>query len=196
MDEDTLGECPLCDQKFHKDALEAHVNMCLFLREAGGSSKSPASSSAGKRKTFSIFGPPKRIKQDSGPTKGKGDAEIVINSDSDSESPPKETKGNKDVSGNKWKIKDDEKPSSKTKTEDKRPVLANNIPLAERMRPDSLDNYIGQAHIMNKNATLRQVIDKHEIPSMILWGPPGCGKVRYMYNVCQYSILTTFYNPF
>lgn len=174
MDEDTHGECPLCEQKFPKDTLEVHVNMCLFLREAGGSAKSPASTTpnGGKRKVFSIFGAPKRIKQEE--LKGQGDTEIVINSDSDPESPPDDKKSN---GGDKPKIQDVRKSLTKAKPDDSRPVLATNIPLAERMRPDSLDNYIGQEHIMSKNATLRQVIDKHEIPSMILWGPPGCGKV-------------------
>lgn len=174
MDEDTHGECPLCEQKFPKETLEVHVNMCLFLREAGGSAKSPASTTpnGGKRKVFSIFGAPKRIKQDE--VKGQGDTEIVINSDSDPESTPEDKKSN---GGDTPKIQDVRKSLSKAKPDDPRPVLATNIPLAERMRPDSLDNYIGQEHIMSKNATLRQVIDKHEIPSMILWGPPGCGKV-------------------
>lgn len=49
------------------------------------------------------------------------------------------------------------------------------IPLAEKMRPDSIDDYVGQDHIIGKNTILRQVLDKNEVPSMILWGPPGCG---------------------
>lgn len=49
-------------------------------------------------------------------------------------------------------------------------------PLAERMRPKSLDEYIGQNHLVGKGAVLRQAIDSGKIPSFILWGPPGVGK--------------------
>lgn len=49
-------------------------------------------------------------------------------------------------------------------------------PLAETLRPTSLDNYIGQQHLVGKGAVLRTLIDGGRIPSMILWGPPGIGK--------------------
>lgn len=49
-------------------------------------------------------------------------------------------------------------------------------PLAERMRPENLDSYVGQQHLVGPGAVLRQAIDNRTIPSMILWGPPGVGK--------------------
>jgi putative ATPase len=49
-------------------------------------------------------------------------------------------------------------------------------PLAERMRPTSLDNYVGQRHLLQPGASLRKALDSGMIPSMILWGPPGVGK--------------------
>lgn len=49
-------------------------------------------------------------------------------------------------------------------------------PLAERMRPTSLDGYIGQEHLVGKGAVLRSMIDSGRITSFILWGPPGVGK--------------------
>lgn len=51
-----------------------------------------------------------------------------------------------------------------------------NAPLAERMRPKSLDDYIGQQHLLKKDASLRLALDSGIIPSMIFWGPPGVGK--------------------
>ncbi len=50
------------------------------------------------------------------------------------------------------------------------------IPLAERMRPKTLDDYIGQEHLVGNGAVLRNAIESGGIPSMILWGPPGVGK--------------------
>jgi putative ATPase len=54
-------------------------------------------------------------------------------------------------------------------------MLANQ-PLAERMRPRDLDDFCGQVHLVGKNAVLRKVIESGNIPSFILWGPPGVGK--------------------
>ncbi|MDY4174853.1 MAG: replication-associated recombination protein A, partial [Bacteroidales bacterium] len=50
------------------------------------------------------------------------------------------------------------------------------LPLAERMRPESLDDYVGQSHLIGPNAVLRRMIDSGNISSIILWGPPGVGK--------------------
>jgi len=51
-----------------------------------------------------------------------------------------------------------------------------NTPLAERLRPQTLDDYISQQHLVGKNGTLTRHIQQGLIPSMILWGPPGIGK--------------------
>jgi putative ATPase len=50
------------------------------------------------------------------------------------------------------------------------------IPLAERLRPTSLENYIGQEHLVGPGSVLRNSIESGVLPSMILWGPPGVGK--------------------
>jgi len=49
-------------------------------------------------------------------------------------------------------------------------------PLASRMRPESLENYIGQKHLLGKGKVLRQILEKDQVSSMIFWGPPGVGK--------------------
>lgn len=49
-------------------------------------------------------------------------------------------------------------------------------PLADRIRPKSLDEFVGQSHILGKEGLIRKAIEKDRIFSMILWGPPGCGK--------------------
>ncbi len=51
-----------------------------------------------------------------------------------------------------------------------------NQPLAERLRPKNLDEYIGQKHLVGENGVLRKTLQSKRIPSMILWGPPGVGK--------------------
>jgi putative ATPase len=54
--------------------------------------------------------------------------------------------------------------------------MNNNIPLAERLRPQSLEDYIGQEHLVGENGIIRRMIDAGRINSFILWGPPGVGK--------------------
>ncbi len=54
--------------------------------------------------------------------------------------------------------------------------MLTNQPLADRMRPNNLNDYIGQKHLTGKGAILRQAIESGQIPSFILWGPPGVGK--------------------
>ena len=51
-----------------------------------------------------------------------------------------------------------------------------NIPLAERLRPKSLNDYIGQEHLVGEGAIIRMMIESGRINSFILWGPPGVGK--------------------
>jgi putative ATPase len=54
--------------------------------------------------------------------------------------------------------------------------MTTRIPLAERLRPKTLDEYVGQQHIVGEGAVLRLAVQRKNIPSMILWGPPGVGK--------------------
>ncbi|MCF6240786.1 MAG: AAA family ATPase, partial [Bacteroidales bacterium] len=62
-----------------------------------------------------------------------------------------------------------------------------NIPLPERMRPKRLDDYIGQEHLIGKNKALRKMIDSGNIPSMILWGPPGVGKTTLAKLIAEHT---------
>jgi putative ATPase len=54
--------------------------------------------------------------------------------------------------------------------------MAINQPLADRLRPKNLQDFIGQEHLVGENAVLRKIIESGNIPSFILWGPPGTGK--------------------
>ncbi|MBC7566224.1 MAG: replication-associated recombination protein A [Pedobacter sp.] len=63
--------------------------------------------------------------------------------------------------------------------------MQNLPPLAERMRPQSLDEYVGQKHIVGPDAVLRKAIQSAQLPSMIFWGPPGVGKTTLAYIISQ-----------
>lgn len=60
-----------------------------------------------------------------------------------------------------------------------------NLPLAERLRPKNLDEYIGQKHLVGEGAVIRKAIESGNLPSMIFWGPPGVGKTTLAKIISQ-----------
>ena len=68
-------------------------------------------------------------------------------------------------------------------------LFSNNLnkerPLADRMRPDSLDEFVGQKKVVGKGTMLRVAIEKDSIPSMIFWGPPGSGKTTLAWVIAK-----------
>lgn len=65
-------------------------------------------------------------------------------------------------------------------------------PLAERMRPKTLDEYIGQRHLVGEGAVLRKMIDAGRVSSFLLWGPPGVGKTT-LAQIIAHKLETPFY---
>src|ERR1035437_9134632 len=68
-----------------------------------------------------------------------------------------------------------------------------NQPLAERLRPKNLDEYIGQKHLVGTGAVLRKMIDSGNLSSIILWGPPGVGKTT-LAKIIANSLDRPFYS--
>ena len=68
----------------------------------------------------------------------------------------------------------------------------NRAPLAERLRPQSLDDLVGQQHLTGKGSILRKAIEQGKIPSMILWGPPGTGKTTIA-NIIAHTLQIPFF---
>ena len=64
--------------------------------------------------------------------------------------------------------------------------MSNLTPLAERLRPNTFENYIGQQHLIGEGSTLRSFIEKGIVPSMIFWGPPGVGKTTLANIIANY----------
>src|SRR3954452_19742498 len=65
-------------------------------------------------------------------------------------------------------------------------------PLAERMRPNTLDELVGQEHLTGKGSILRTAIENNNVPSMIFWGPPGVGKTTIA-NIIAHTLKVPFY---
>ena len=71
-------------------------------------------------------------------------------------------------------------------------MSGHNLPLAERLRPTSLEDLIGQEHLVGENAVLRRAINSNMIPSMIFWGPPGVGKTT-LANIIANQVRASFH---
>jgi len=65
-------------------------------------------------------------------------------------------------------------------------------PLAERLRPQTLDDLVGQEHLTGKGSILRNAIEQGKIPSMILWGPPGVGKTTIA-NIIAHTLAVPYF---
>ena len=71
-------------------------------------------------------------------------------------------------------------------------IFKMNTPLAERMRPQNLDDYAGQTHLIAPGKPLRRAIEQGLLPSMIFWGPPGVGKTT-LANIISNMLKRPFY---
>ena len=68
----------------------------------------------------------------------------------------------------------------------------NSMPLAERMRPTTLDEFVGQQHLLGPGAVIRKMMDSGNMSSFILWGPPGCGKTT-LARIIAHTLDREFY---
>ena len=69
----------------------------------------------------------------------------------------------------------------------KEPAKSSYAPLAERLRPATLDQIAGQQHLLGEGKPLRLMLESGQVPSMIFWGPPGCGKTTLARIIAHYS---------
>ncbi|XP_043467113.1 ATPase WRNIP1-like [Leptopilina heterotoma] len=157
-------ECPVCSKELPVLVIEEHVSRCLFLsepskvlQECQGNQKRPAS----KEKVDNSLSLPKKSKFDH---KKEGNWENKFSSS---------ISQNFEENINKMGIDINSKNEAQKKnvSENK-----SHLPLAEKMRPSSLSTYVGQDHILGPQCLFEQLLRKAEIPNIILWGPPGCGK--------------------
>ncbi|XP_046575488.1 LOW QUALITY PROTEIN: ATPase WRNIP1-like [Haliotis rubra] len=131
------------------------------------------------------------------------DVSILINDDDDQHSvkSPKfktsatthQTSNIKDIFHSSIPNRNSSSSSSHSNTTQAKPSSSNSsknkfAPLAERMRPISLDKYVGQTKAVGRDSLLHSLLQGNHIPSMVLWGPPGCGKTtlaRIIANNCK-----------
>lgn len=171
--------CPICDKEFVQSEIEKHVNKCIFLNsfdEQEESQKRKRSISPNTQGT-SIA---KQTSPQSGifpsPTKKlKDDKSFMLHS----QPTTSKSKQNKEV--NEFREVWTENGAKSKKT-------TSFTPLAKQLQPKFLNDFHGQNHVLGKNTVLRGLLEKGDIPNMILWGPPGCGKTslsNVIHEMCK-----------
>lgn len=192
------AECPICGKHFANDTIEVHVNRCIFLNSTSTNSITSDTSKDNNKRTFSIFNANKVNPLGSPP--GNAKKKLKNTNEKTNVTTKTELFASPSTSSNilhasPSTAKTPEFDTMKKTNNSQKSTAKKSIPLAEQMRPETIEDYIGQSHIMDKNAVLRRILDKNETPSMILWGPPGVGKTTLAHviaNRCKHTQNTRF----
>ena len=168
MNSSPLGKGTLLQRSsgFFGKRSERKVNNSLMTSPATGTLKRSLSNSFSNLAGNSDANPlSKRLKQNEAPKTSKSEPKSTENNAGLSSGTSNSISGHSSTS------------SSSGKKDGQKSKNSQFLPLAERMRPKTLAEYVGQSKVLGENSLLRTLLEAEEIPSMILWGPPGCGKV-------------------
>lgn len=170
----TEDKCPVCFRSYPIKELEGHVNKCIFLHTSSSSNRSIDEENPRKRQ----HSPDKML-----PTKSPKNLKSVVKTRT---ARPQVTSPNHQLHPFFKRSTDVLTVASTSKTKNDREGEESNskpcdnmsfvTPLAKQVAPKSLDDFFGQNHVLGEKTVLRTLIMQGDIPNMILWGPPGCGK--------------------
>lgn len=166
--------CPVCGGDFTSISINGHLDTCLEARDPPA--KKLCSSLPGN-KTSSSSSSFFQLKKDS--VSGKQNLLSHVNNNNNSKGVKRAL-----VEAGDGDHRDEEEARSSRKP-DMSPPLRSTRPLAERLRPDSLEDYFGQEEAVGPQTLLRSLLDSQEVPSLILWGPPGCGKTTLAHIIAS-----------
>ncbi|KAK7505771.1 hypothetical protein BaRGS_00003042 [Batillaria attramentaria] len=207
-------ECPVCGRSFPPATINAHVNECLNSSQDSPEPVADDTSSAAtavpqkrkctdwgslqpmrseKLKTVSSPGPAKKMRNsttaDEKMEVSKGGPNATVSSDGHLEKPDDAGDGNRHIPAAATNIASTRNRSSAQGQPPTQTSTAQSFaPLAERMRPQGLEDYVGQDKAVGQGSMLYSLLSSDHIPSIILWGPPGCGKTslaKIIANNCR-----------
>lgn len=174
-EEEPLVQCPVCLRELLGAHINAHLDRCL---QAGEGEAEPGSSPPCKRPRLAAAPPG---------SQAQGEAEEALPAAARPVFSLFQKGGGGQSPGAPGKRSGAGREEAAVRPEDGgsaaaggRARLARQLegkPLAEQLRPDTLGDYVGQERVLGAQTLLRSLLESHEIPSLILWGPPGCGKV-------------------
>ncbi|XP_061695260.1 ATPase WRNIP1 isoform X2 [Syngnathoides biaculeatus] len=199
-------QCPVCFQDFNCDAINEHLDVCLLKSDAHNGRLSTDSDAGPPLKKFCSEADPKPQNMASSVPHGV----LSMFYDKRKSSVPNDTHNtpfsNKQLGGGavnkgvKRTFVAETEPGSSgmpqknggqtlnaTGTLCLQTLLTSTKPLAEMLRPNTLEDYFGQSKVVGEQTLLRSLLDCQEIPSLILWGPPGCGKTTLAHIIASNS---------
>ncbi|XP_028410120.1 ATPase WRNIP1-like isoform X2 [Dendronephthya gigantea] len=178
--------CPVCSRSFVSWTINQHIEECLQRSEdktaPSGSNKNDQLSTTHSLNTLSkspeITHNRKSLKStDSGSCNRLSNSPEIDESTKNMasfRSPP--LKRAKVESFKTGPVVNTQTKGGTSKQNDQTPRRNKFVPLAEKLRPKTLEEYVGQAKVLGERSMLKKLLESHDVPSMIFWGPPGCGK--------------------
>ncbi|XP_076828126.1 ATPase WRNIP1 [Brachyhypopomus gauderio] len=191
--------CPVCSGDFDSSGINAHLDLCLLnragedeVRETGPPAKKsrinvPPESGDGtgtqskarpSAPVFSVFNTRSKV-----PAQADRESLTCKRPGTDGEATPTPEPSSGRPDGGAAERRSNGTPVGA--------LLNTTKPLADRLRPSALEEYFGQNKVVGEQTLLRALLNSQDIPSLILWGPPGCGKTTLAHIIASASKKTT-----
>ena len=174
---DSFGavQCPVCSDKFQPATINAHLDNCLSGNDNPKLSTTDNEPPSKKSRISNEYPPCTSAVTPAGTdTKSSSTSSMFSMFQHKQKMSAKERDENtSNTQINDASTSTDKKPVSLSV----RALLNTDKPLAEKLRPNTLEEYFGQNKVLGEHTLLRSLLQSQEVPSLILWGPPGCGKV-------------------
>ncbi|XP_061776426.1 ATPase WRNIP1 isoform X3 [Nerophis ophidion] len=199
-------QCPVCFKDFNSDSINGHLDECLLK---GDISRCLSTDGGGPPvKKFCSDAPPHLPDcgdHHTAPSTSFGvfsmfhghKPKVSLQNDTKASFTNTSASGNKGVKRSLpaepetvclgTRKKNDVQTLNAAQTLNPRTLMTSNKPLAALLRPNSLEEYFGQNKVVGQETLMRFVLDSQEIPSLILWGPPGCGKTTLAHIIASTS---------
>ncbi|KAM4556756.1 ATPase WRNIP1 isoform 1-T1 [Fundulus diaphanus] len=192
-------QCPVCFKDFTPETINGHLDACLLssaaesgppgkkarISEPADVSSSPMAGTQSSSAVFALF------QANKGKPDGQPDRSAVLSS---KPSPVRAlgtkrapTEAGPGSAGTESPCASNGESAQSSGSVSARTLLSLNKPLADVLRPNTLEDYFGQNKVVGEQTLIRSLLETQEIPSLILWGPPGCGKTTLAHIIASTS---------